>query len=797
MSFDVNEEQEAIISAPKDKNICIIARAGSGKTTTILYRILNLCKNHDVELKDVVLTTFTVNAAHDMSGRLKKLMDENGIHTEGLTIGTLDSISQRIIKYVKGDMSKYDFTQYQRLFLEFLRTDAGVVYARTIKYFFFDEFQDCNLLQYEITRELYKHGVIITVVGDDAQNIYSFRDSDVKFILGFENEFIGAQIFGLTRNYRSTGDIVNVANQSLYRIFIAQNIEGKPFTQMSAIKPIKGDRPILRYYKDIWSECKDIAQKIKYTLIGADKIAPANIAILSRNGGPLKVMEFNLKKYGIDCLYIDKIDKEFTKLDPNSPKLLLTTIHSAKGLEWDYVFIISCNDKIFPGNKTELSEIEDRRLFYVAVTRPRKSLMISYAGDWSKKVSKEGIVSGMYVDMRRFPTRYIQEVPANMFQIVGCDPNGFRRNKDSQIIIKTGVTDLLAELTEIDFDQCIRRDLVIECTGVEKLYKSFGYEFFIKNNNAFTVFGHFIETLINRQFGITRSRLAEGIIYRTTITIPEEQACSILIKKKGRRVHDLCYMDDNEISDEIVHLTFEQQALIWRIIYDIRYRATSHDLEYSDIYIETKRIPFELHEFIHKKLGAAYRNFRNENINWDKVIYETWLIALCNEIHRDRWGVIYMDINDYDLWKYMPMYQRMYQLYVLPRIDCIVHSQVRLHIDDDKFQSKYENRITGAADLIFEDLGEIVDIKVTRNGADNHRNILQVLSYYILYNASKSETAITEVIKLSLFNPLLGEIHEYKIDPSYLDNWPNVLKIMVESRDRKLDRYFERDISKN
>lgn len=68
-------------------------------------------------------------------------------------------------------------------------------------------------------------------------------------------------------------------------------------------------------------------------------------------------------------------------LDPNQERVILSTIHQAKGLEWDAVFIIHLADTAFPNRRAMTEEggmEEERRLFYVAVTRARRNLFLSY-----------------------------------------------------------------------------------------------------------------------------------------------------------------------------------------------------------------------------------------------------------------------------------------------------------------------------------------------------------------------------------------------------------------------------------
>lgn len=76
-----------------------------------------------------------------------------------------------------------------------------------------DEYQDTNLIQAQILRALKPLGDGVTVVGDDAQSIYSFRAAEVENILGFPDQFMpSAQVISLEQNYRSTQAILDSAN---------------------------------------------------------------------------------------------------------------------------------------------------------------------------------------------------------------------------------------------------------------------------------------------------------------------------------------------------------------------------------------------------------------------------------------------------------------------------------------------------------------------------------------------------------------------------------------------------------
>lgn len=97
-----------------------------------------------------------------------------------------------------------------KLFREHL--DVLNKYQHRIQYMLVDEFQDTNLCQYFIIRRMAAVHQNICVVGDDAQSIYAFRGADISNILNFEKDYPDLRIIKLEQNYRSTKNIVDVAN---------------------------------------------------------------------------------------------------------------------------------------------------------------------------------------------------------------------------------------------------------------------------------------------------------------------------------------------------------------------------------------------------------------------------------------------------------------------------------------------------------------------------------------------------------------------------------------------------------
>lgn len=116
-----------------------------------------------------------------------------------------------------------------------LRPDILNTYARRFRYILVDEFQDTNILQYDIIKKLASvHGNVF-VVGDEDQCIYTWRGANFKNIANFCKDFPATQIFKLEQNYRSTKTILNTANQlikkntqRINKTLWSDNAEGEP-----------------------------------------------------------------------------------------------------------------------------------------------------------------------------------------------------------------------------------------------------------------------------------------------------------------------------------------------------------------------------------------------------------------------------------------------------------------------------------------------------------------------------------------------------------------------------------------
>lgn len=160
-------------------------------------------------------------------------------------------------------------------------------YQDLYKYVLIDEYQDTNEAQYILTKMISEKNRKITCVGDDSQSIYSFRGANYKNILNFEKDYKDAKTILLEQNYRSTGNILDAANQ-----VIKNNRDRKDKNLWTNKGP--GDK--IKYYRayNERDEAQYIIRKIK-ELVNRD-VEYKDIAILYRTNAQSRVVEEEMLK---------------------------------------------------------------------------------------------------------------------------------------------------------------------------------------------------------------------------------------------------------------------------------------------------------------------------------------------------------------------------------------------------------------------------------------------------------------------------------------------------------------------
>ncbi len=360
-----------------------------------------------------------------------------------------------------------DFEDILLLTVGMLEEDRGVRerVRDQYRYFTVDEYQDVSPLQQRLLNLWLGNREEICVVGDAAQTIYSFAGATSNFLLSFKNRFPDAQVFRLSRGYRSTPEIINTANQ----ILRSANLVSDHGNELSSANN-HGSKPVISGFNTTGDEISYVVNEvIKHINSGVES---SDIAILARTNSQLDQIKSALNNAKITSQirsgerFFDRVDvrdamrvirsasvlppeggnwyedlvsvlrpfgdadyvhgflrlaKEMqsgsAELDldsgapdrtttnriptnriptmrtflreledraeqnnpPTLPGVTLATLHSAKGLEWNHLFLIGVAEGLLPiSNANDLNE--ERRLFYVGVTRAKENIQITYAG---------------------------------------------------------------------------------------------------------------------------------------------------------------------------------------------------------------------------------------------------------------------------------------------------------------------------------------------------------------------------------------------------------------------------------
>jgi DNA helicase-2/ATP-dependent DNA helicase PcrA len=166
--------------------------------------------------------------------------------------------------------------------------------ANRFQFILVDEFQDTNVIQADIVDILASVHRNVLVVGDDAQSIYSFRAAEIRNILDFPKRYQDAQTFRLVTNYRSTPEILAVANA-----VIANNSEQFEKELISA--RTSGEKPNVVPTSDAREEGQYIVEQILGLI--DEGIELKNIAVLFRAAFHSQAVEFELMKHAIPYEY--------------------------------------------------------------------------------------------------------------------------------------------------------------------------------------------------------------------------------------------------------------------------------------------------------------------------------------------------------------------------------------------------------------------------------------------------------------------------------------------------------------
>ncbi len=439
-------DQQSAITHPGSRVLCI-AGAGTGKTSVLTARIRFLVSVLGVSAKDILAITFTRKACAEMRERLsgipvtistfngfserilraaqksqpiisykdRILLFREAARLEEIHISSLledyysraqragvssEELSRRLMKDVFSIIDHYanenkavpdsgssalatvllrlaqrilsllrlrglrDYSLQLVDVLSLFRSSPNVI--PRFSHILVDEYQDVNSVQQELLSLLNPSSLF--VVGDPRQSIFGWRGSKVAYITQFESD----GVIQLQDNFRSDAEIVSVANKT-----IAQS----GFAPLRSGSSSSGTVQVLSYSSE-QEELRAVAALVS-------SVQGSSVFVLARTNKQLSSLSEVLLSLGVKHKIRSEEDEDSVS------GIVLSTVHAIKGLEADMVLLFGVTNKYFPCRVSDHPvvdllkdsfldrEEEERRLLYVALTRAKRSLFVSYHGSLS------------------------------------------------------------------------------------------------------------------------------------------------------------------------------------------------------------------------------------------------------------------------------------------------------------------------------------------------------------------------------------------------------------------------------
>jgi DNA helicase-2/ATP-dependent DNA helicase PcrA len=515
--------------------LCILAGAGTGKTTTITRRIAWQVASGAFPPQQIVAVTFTDKAAGELRARLSAL------GADGVRASTFHSAALALLRHFEGDpgrilpskaillrrignslpgayrfrpagdlateiewaknrrltpdayrdwlgdheppipadLSLRVFREYERRkdaegLLDFedllertarlLESDAEVRAAVHNRWraFTVDEYQDVNLLQQSLLDLWLGDRDDLCAVGDDYQAIYGFTGASAEWLLALPRRFPNAHVVRLERNYRSTAQVLELANRLVPRLggsaktlaptvadgpepvvgpalsVVARvrelHAEGLPLEQMAVL--VRTNARTSEFEEGFHDAgipfqgasllARDAARQLLKALRGRRGPAAEVVRELAVRQGfltevPEKLGEREQTRQA-DLARLVRLADELDGEVEDFVALLherfgasagrgvhLSTLHRAKGLEWDAVFLPRVEEGELPVRRGDVEE--ERRLFYVGLTRAKRHLLVTWEGKPSRFLDELGVrAAAPALPKRERPT--LEQTPA-------------------------------------------------------------------------------------------------------------------------------------------------------------------------------------------------------------------------------------------------------------------------------------------------------------------------------------------------------------------------------------------------
>ncbi len=506
-----NPQQEALVASHENENLLILAGPGSGKTRVVVHRCAYLLRVKQVAPRSILVLCFNRNAVTELRRRLFNLVGDDA---KQMVIQTYHGLSLRLTGHAmttgldQQDNQQRHFSEIIRDAIQLLQGKKSLLGIESdeirdrllagFRYILVDEYQDIDADQYQLISAIAgrtldeESKLTLLAVGDDDQNIYQFRGTNIGFIRDFKEDY-QARVAYLLENYRSSANIISASNQLIRHNLdrmkqyhpirinkgrknlpmggrwqkldtLAKGRVQKIIVENELVQSLAVVQELLRL-KQLdsqleWGQCAILAREWQYldslrTVLEVNQI-PLSLSLpADRQPPPYRIREnadlLNVIKQcdisvGTAGDWLNYLDEKYQGINENpwveqlrkmlrdwqkdtgnvkvnqymtleflyetlseqrrehrlGDGVFLSTVHSVKGMEFNHVVLLD------GGWKVSAFE-EQRRLYYVAMTRAKETLCLMQRQDQISPLLDE--ISGDAVLQRRvYP-----EVPKQIF----------------------------------------------------------------------------------------------------------------------------------------------------------------------------------------------------------------------------------------------------------------------------------------------------------------------------------------------------------------------------------------------
>lgn len=427
--MELEKEQKLIVEKSLEDRIIVNAAPGTGKTETIIQKLIYIAQEEITDLQQILVICFSRAAVKEIRNRVDEL---TGFRNR-VEIRTIDSFCSMIIRIMEDNYKKkfneMGYDDRIKYVIKLLERDTRIIpYIKYYKHIIIDEFQDIVGNRAEFIMELlkvYRNG--FTILGDECQAIFNYQADQMtsdKLIEEIQKEFPDVEKIELSIQHRETNPKQRTKN-NICRTIIKRNKDKPdllnqylkkmiiPSIEIKKIDTKKNNKVAIlaRQNGEVYEIIKDFNHVIPYQIQEYSNyiVFPAWIGYVFYDYEKrfLKKEKFisiikdrlhkddaekywdyckeienigqydDINEYEIDLnkfkenLIIDKGEypKNFEKEDSN---LIISTIHKAKGREYDEVYIHVKNNEFIQKKNIEMS-LDNARILYVAMTRAKNT----------------------------------------------------------------------------------------------------------------------------------------------------------------------------------------------------------------------------------------------------------------------------------------------------------------------------------------------------------------------------------------------------------------------------------------